>query len=157
MSPFKALEGWQTSEILACLSICPEIFNQALKGLCTNFLERELLQAWLTPRAWTGYTRENVFPPENRKGEILMENASIWLRSCPSRFENEMIQPFSVINHHLFSSSLPSPAPSPLLCYLSLPFATEFPLVTLQKWHFCSTRQGKWFEGAFALLFLERL
>lgn len=37
--------------------------------------------------------------------------------------ENEIIQPFAVINHQWFSSFLP------LLCYLSLPFATEFPLV----------------------------
>lgn len=72
-----------------------------------------------------------------------------------SCLENERIQPFSVINQLWFSSSFPSPAPSALLCYLSLSFAPGFPLVPLQKWHFCSTRQGKWIEGAFAVVTLD--
>lgn len=108
----------------SCLSVWPEMFNQVSKGLCTNFLEWELLLAWLIPSAWTGYTRENVFPPENRKAEVLMENAAIWLRSCPSmswKWDNPTTfcyQP-SVVS---FFPSFPCPQcsallPVPALCY----------------------------------------
>lgn len=117
------MEGWQTSEILACLSVLRYLTRYPKGCVQISWNENICRPGWSEVHELV-IQGENVFPPENRKAEILMENAAIWLRSCLSmswKWDNPATfchQP-SVVS---FFTSFPCPQcsallPVPALCY----------------------------------------